>query len=314
MNLNDLKNNGTISVMFHYVRNNETEDTPNLNSLSVEDFNKQLDWLEEFFQPMSFKEYDYCIKENKAFPDNKFLLTFDDGLKDHYKYVYPELKKRGLWGFFYINSQVYTEKSPMAVHVTHMVIDKIGSGKYTKIIKQELKKYNVSIEDFHLNGVYRYDDISNSNIKKIMNYLLDYKIRDKIIYNIFFEFFDNKEDFCENLYCSESELKEMIKEGVMVVGGHTHSHLVLSRLDKEKQYKELKICFDYINRKFGVKSPVFCFPYGQKHTYDKFTLRALKEIGYHSSFNTVRGMTCVKKTNKYELQRYDTVDLCSIGV
>ena len=213
MKLTNLKDNGTITVMYHYVRDNKTENTPNLNSLDINDFKKQLDWLEAHFKPMSYEEYNRCIKKNLPFPNNKFLLTFDDGLKDHYKYVYPELKKRDLWGMFFINFQVYLEKEPLAVHITHLILDKIGADKYTKIVQDELKKYNINIQDYHLEGVYRYDDVNYSVIKKLMNYLLDYDIRDKIIGDLFKQFFDDKEKFCDEFYCSIDELKEMIGGG-----------------------------------------------------------------------------------------------------
>jgi peptidoglycan/xylan/chitin deacetylase (PgdA/CDA1 family) len=311
MKLNDLKDNGTLSVMYHYVRDNEKENTPNLNSLDINNFKKQLDWLEDNFEPMSFVEYDKCVKENSKFPDNKFLLTFDDGLKDHFTYVYPELKKRELWGQFYINSQVYLEKEPLAVHITHMILDKIGAEKYTMLVQDELKNYGVNIEDFHLEGVYRYDDISYGAIKRLMNYLLEYGIRDQIIDNLFFQFFNSKKQFCRDVYCNESEIAEMIRGG-MVIGSHTHSHKVLSRLSYSKQYEELKMSYDYVSETFNIINPVFCFPYGHTHTYNQDTLNILKELGYHSSFNTVRGMTCIKNSNKYELQRYDTVDLHSL--
>jgi peptidoglycan/xylan/chitin deacetylase (PgdA/CDA1 family) len=308
MRLNSIKNNGVVSVMYHYVRDNKKEGTPNLKSLDIDDFKGQLDWLEDNFEPMSFEEFDVCIKNNIKFPDNKFLLTFDDGLKDHYKYVYPEIKNRNLWGQFYINSQIYLQKKPLAVHVTHMILDKIGANKYTQIIQDELLKLNIQVKDFHIDGVYRYDDIDYSTIKIIMNYLLDYDIRDGIVDNLFRKYFDNEYRFCKNFYCSEQELKEM-KEGGMIIGCHSHSHKILSRLSYQEQYNELKNSYCYIADTFDIKDIVFCFPYGHIQTYNKDTINILKEIGYHSSFNTVRGTTCVRKTNKYELQRYDTVDL-----
>lgn len=95
----------------------------------------------------------------------------------------------------------------------------------------------------------------------------------------------------------------------MIVGSHTHSHRVLSRLSYSEQYDELKKSSDFLKDKFNITSPVFCFPYGHIHTYNQDTLNILDELGYHSSFNTVRDMTCISKSNKYELQRYDTVDL-----
>ena len=301
-------NNGTIAVMYHYVRDNKLENTLNLQSLSIVNFKKQLDWLEGNFKPMSFNEYNKCIKENTPFPDNKFLLTFDDGLKDHYDHVYPELKKRNLWGMFYINSQVFLEKNPLAVHITHFILDKIGVEKYTQLIQSKLEKYNIKLEVSYFDEIYRYDDASYKAVKKIMNYELDYKIRDVIIDELFYDFFNSKEQFCNDVYCNENEIEEMIKGG-MVIGGHTHSHRVLSRLSSKEQFVELQRSADYLKNRYSINEPIFSFPYGHIDTYNNKTLEHLHELNYHSAFNTVRGATCIIKSGKYELQRYDTVDL-----
>jgi len=85
MNDTDLKNNRTITIMYHYVKNKNTKSLYNPNYLNIDKFKKQLDWLEKNFEPLSLEELEGCITYNKQFPDNKFLLTFDDGLKDHYK-------------------------------------------------------------------------------------------------------------------------------------------------------------------------------------------------------------------------------------
>lgn len=304
----NLHNNGSIVVMYHYVRDNKSENTPNLKSLSITNFKKQLDWLEDNFKPMSFNEYDKCIKENTSFPDNKFLLTFDDGLKDHYVNVYPELKKRELWGMFYINSQVFLNKDPLAVHITHFILDKIGVEKYTQLVQSKLEKYNVKLEDFHFDEIYRYDDASYRVVKQIMNYELNYSVRDKIINELFYDFFNSKEQFCDDVYCNEKEIEEMIKGG-MIIGGHTHSHRVLSRLSNKEQYVELQRSSNYLKDRFNIVDLIFSFPYGHISTYNDKTLEYLNDLNYHSGFNTVRGNACIKKSGRYELQRYDTVDL-----
>ena len=308
MNDIDLKNNRTITIMYHYVKNKNTKSLYNPNYLNIDKFKKQLDWLEKNFEPLCLEELESCITHNKQFPYNKFLLTFDDGLKDHYKYVFPELKKRKLWGMFFINSQVYMENKPLGVHITHALIEKIGIEKYTTLIKEELNKYNIEIKDSHIEHIYRYDDPTYSSIKKIMNYLLDYQTRDKILDDLFINFFYDEKNFCKNYYCTEDELQEMLNCG-MIIGAHSHSHKILSRLSRKEQYSELKKSKDYIKDTFDIKNLTFCFPYGHKQTYNADTLDILAELDYYFAFNTYRDTTCIKKSNKYELQRYDTVDL-----
>ena len=67
--------------------------------------------------------------------------------------------------------------------------------------------------------------------------------------------------------------------------------------------------YDYIVDTFGLKNPVFCFPCGHTRTYNRTTPAILEALGCHSSFNTIRETTGLTKFNKYQLHRYDTVDL-----
>ena len=57
------------------------------------------------------------------------LLTFDDGLSDHYQYVLPELRRRGLWGIFYIPAGPYQSGRMLDVHCIHLLIGRYGGEK-----------------------------------------------------------------------------------------------------------------------------------------------------------------------------------------
>ena len=146
MKFEDLHKGGAVTAMYHYVRDNEKEGTPNLKSLDFKKFQQQLDWLCKNFEPLSFQVYNDCIKNSKAFPNKTFMLTFDDGLKDHYSHVFTELRQRKLWGFFFVNSKVYLEKEPLEVHMTHFILDKIGSENFNKKIIRGLEDFKIKVE------------------------------------------------------------------------------------------------------------------------------------------------------------------------
>ena len=94
------------AIMYHYVRE-YSDSLPNFRYLDIENFSKQLDFFEKEFGFMEKKDWDDVINRKvediNSFKD-KIILTFDDAMKCHYEYVYPELEKRGLWGIFYVNS------------------------------------------------------------------------------------------------------------------------------------------------------------------------------------------------------------------
>ena len=79
--------------MYHYVRPFDYA-YPYLNSLDLNVFKRQLDYFERKYGFLSQQEYKDAVSEGEN--PTGVVLTFDDGLKDHVRYVAPELKKRGL--------------------------------------------------------------------------------------------------------------------------------------------------------------------------------------------------------------------------
>jgi hypothetical protein len=82
--------------MFHYVRPEGCNSLTFLNYFSLEKF---CDFLDEFvgrLKLISPQDFLDSIINEKVIPENALLLSFDDGLYDHYRWVYPELLKRGI--------------------------------------------------------------------------------------------------------------------------------------------------------------------------------------------------------------------------
>ena len=104
-----------LNIMYHYVRPG-SEEYPNLNSLDVEIFKRQLDYFEKEYGFLSKDEYQSAVRKGEN--PKGVVLTFDDGFKDHFEYVLPELRKRGLWGIFYIPTGVYQNNELLGVHIT----------------------------------------------------------------------------------------------------------------------------------------------------------------------------------------------------
>lgn len=298
--------------MYHYVRNNILENTPCLNSLDINIFTSQLDWLLENLSPLSFEKFNYCIKTNTEFPPGSFLLTFDDGLQEHYRYVYPEIKKRNLIGFFFINTGVYTSNAPMCVHIIHFLCEKLGETKFIEILNQKLSDYDVVTENNEFTTLYQYDQKPMAELKKILNYSLDYNIRDTILNDLYLEYFPDNNQFIKKTYLSLDEMKEM-QSNKMIFGAHTVSHKVLSRLTKDQQYEELSQSKQFLTKNLDLEDVLFSYPYGHRGTYNRTTLDLLHRLGFHSAFNTVRGSTSLLSSNKYELSRLDTRDVFPVN-
>lgn len=116
-----MKNNLTI-VMYHYVRPILGSKNPNIKGLEYVNFIKQLNYLQSYYKIISVEELIYLIDKNKNIPKNLCWLTFDDGFIDHFKYVFPELKKRNIQGTFFPPSQSILKNKMLDVHMIQHIL------------------------------------------------------------------------------------------------------------------------------------------------------------------------------------------------
>src|SRR5690242_2991566 len=90
------------TLMYHYVRPAVELPHAGYGGLDVEAFDRQLDVICREATPVAWPEVAAALESGAALPDDAVLLTFDDGLVDHSRYVVPRLVERGLAGLFFI--------------------------------------------------------------------------------------------------------------------------------------------------------------------------------------------------------------------
>ena len=128
------------------------------------------------------------------------------------------------------------------------------------------------------------NEIATKEFKKLFNYYIKYEFREQILDEIVKEFSNDDEIFRE-LYMSESNLVEMCKEN-MIIGSHSKSHFVFSKLNKKEQEQEIKDSFCFLeNLLGGLRIKTFCYPYGGFHTFSPLTESILSKENVKFAFN-----------------------------
>jgi len=289
--------------MYHFVRNDSSE-YPNLHHLKVDDFIKQLDFFEKNEGFLSQEDFIHCI-DKKKFPQKGVVLTFDDGLRDHYSTVLPILEERKLWGFFYIPTLHYENKKILTTHRIHHLLGKYDPRTLLSALKGLFSPNMVDPARLaKFKNIYTDQSLTHAEFefKRLFNYHLKDKYKEIMLDRLVEEFLDEGEIY-KDLYLTQDELIEIEKQG-SVVGSHTRSHRVLSSLSSKKQEGEIKGSLNFLNSflKMGLNS--FCYPYGGRETYNKSTQRILKKQGVHHAF-AVLNKPLNSFKNKYELCRID---------
>ena len=75
-------------VMYHYIRDVKESRFPRIKALGVDQFIRQLSYIDEHYTVVTAQEVMAAIKKDFVLPERAIWLTFDDGYVDHFSNVF----------------------------------------------------------------------------------------------------------------------------------------------------------------------------------------------------------------------------------
>jgi len=287
--------------MYHYIRN-KNKLFPYSNTLEKNDYKNQ---VKKFFKIGLINSYKEIF-----FDSNKYLLTFDDGFKDHI-YAAEILKKYNSIGLFFIPTLPFKNNTILDVHKTHLIVGKVKGFEAVNELEKYLNKNNINNyynqkEKLKYQTAYtkHNDEFYKKKFKKIMNYYGNLELKHNILNYLLRKFEINVK--CKDYYLSKKEIKHLSSLG-MIIGSHSESHILLSRLNKKKQFKEINNSKVFLEKIINKNIDIFCYPYGGKISYNLDTLKILKKLKFRLAYSVEPRDITIKdiKYQPYELPRYD---------
>lgn len=296
-------------VMYHYVRNMHGTAYPNIHGRLVKDFIGQLKFILRNYAVISLEDYVDFLHGNRTIPANSCILTFDDGLKDHYRSVFPILKERKLSASFFPITKPLISQTVSPVHKAHFLLAKLGSAAFVNEFNYMLTRDFPDMLKWFVEGEvkkepkYRWDNALTANLKWTIA-TMPSKPKAQILNQLFTKHFNEKE-FSRELYMNWDEMREMAEES-MSFGSHSHTHPALAELTREEQISEAQHSKEILERELKIKVQFFSYPYG---SFNEGTVRILKRLEYACGLTTNLGINEGKNVNPYTLNRLDTNDL-----
>ena len=287
--------------MYHYIRN-KNKLFPYYNILEKKNYINQIKKFSKTGLVNSFEEL--------FFDSDKYIPTFDDGFKDHI-YAAEILKKYNGIGLFFIPTSPLKNNIILDVHKTHLILGKVKGlvalnelEKYLN--KNKIKNYMSQKEKLKYKIAYKRhdDDVHKKEFKKIMNYYGNLKLKHKILEHLLKKFEINIKP--KDYYLNKKEIKYLSSLG-MIIGSHSESHTLLSRLSYDKQFKEIKNSKTFLEKIINKNIDTFCYPYGGKISYNNNTLKILKKLKFKLAYSVDNRNITIKdlKNKPYELPRFD---------
>lgn len=299
-------------VMYHYVRPIKESNFPGIKGLELDGFKRQLDYLSKNFSIVSTQKVIDALKNSTPLPKNACWLTFDDGYKDHYKYVMPELLKRNLHGAFFPPRVAIEEDQVLDVNLIHHILscaenlDQLVVSLNTHcfdhgVSENEIKQY---YEKYAIPN--RFDYADTIYVKRMLQHVLPEQLRSSIVKIMFQDIVGlSAAELSSELYMSVEEVRELVRNG-MYVGSHGSMHYWLDKTTPEEQEKDIKQSLEFLDRVgASTKYWVMCYPYG---AYNDDTLKLLKSFDAGLGVTTEDRVANLTSDNPFKLPRLDTND------
>jgi peptidoglycan/xylan/chitin deacetylase (PgdA/CDA1 family) len=294
-------------VTYHYVRDLPRTEFPAIKGLLLSSFHEQIEKLAASYEMASLESCLAFLRGEYVPTRDLCLLTFDDGLKEHFAEVTPALEERGIQGVFFVITSCIEEGVVAPVHMNHFLTARLGFDAYRSRFLESLDgTYPVpEVSEEVAVKTYPWDTADVAQFKYLFNFALPAEVRDRVVQSLFRIQLGSESKFARSLYVSWDEVADMQRSG-MVIGGHTHRHRPLSAMTEEEMRLDLDTSKRLLDAHVKPNGPFpFSYPYGKRESFTEASQEHLRELGFDCAFTTVEGSNS-PGAELFSLRRVDT--------
>jgi peptidoglycan/xylan/chitin deacetylase (PgdA/CDA1 family) len=273
-------------VTYHYVRDLPRTRFPRIKGMLTSDFRRQVAELSDCFEMATLESALAFLKGEYRPAADLCLLTFDDGLKEHFTEATPVLAERGIQGVFHVITGCLEERQVAPVHMNHFLMATLPFDEYRDGLLKEIGGNLDALDDVVVQRTYPWDVPEVAAFKYLFNFVLQPSERDAAVGSLFHRYLGDEETFSRELYLSWEEAREMQSAG-MSLGGHTHAHRPVSKLSESDMLEDLTACRRLLDANLSTASLwPFCFPYGKRDSFNRESVEVLRQLGFDCAFTT----------------------------
>lgn len=259
---------GYLSLCYHYIRPSQTEDRfPKILGSTEDDFRAHLGMLKNKFQIISLDEARQFSRGNFSFPTGKYglLLTFDDGLSDHYR-VAEILAEEGLRGAFFIPTCVLQDRLPANPTIIHYAIAIYRIDGFLKAYREALEHMHMPVGEYDIRFEKGKDDPWKkiAEIKAAFKYKFAHPVARDILLTVYGQLLEKgTHGVMQLMHLEEEQVRSILAMG-HAVGAHSHTHLSVGaqELSEENFIREIITPRRYLEETFSVPVYAMSYPFG----------------------------------------------------
>ncbi|WP_162161305.1 polysaccharide deacetylase family protein [Afipia birgiae] len=268
-----LTNDGGLTIfLFHGVIERQEHQVRNYTRkhLPVVEFEAILAGVGRVGKAMSMDDVLGTCLSGEQFPRGAFAVTFDDGFENNLTVARPVLDRLGIPATVYVTSGFVDENGMSWVDRIEYAIEKTRHGVLRLPWSQRASHFANPAEKIAiLNDIRR-------NVKSTPGLDVDGFVSDVF-----------RQLDLEEVRSSDDQLDRKMtwdqvrswRTGGCLVGGHSHTHAILSFLSGPRLEQEIDISLRMLKERTGIVASHYSYPEGLAHCYSEEVIRALKARG-----------------------------------
>lgn len=253
--------------------------------ISLDCFADILRALKNAGTPLSMDDVVRHVSTGEPFPPRSFSITFDDGFENNYSVAAPALSDLAIPAMFYLTTGLIEHNAMTWIDRIEICFENCASGSISlpwSDIKSEFNRADDKIRI--LNDI-------RTNAKKTPDLNLDSFVSGIFEQCGMKEVFSSPDPLDQKM--SWSQAAELAGSDLFTVGGHTHSHRVMSFLSPDELEHEISLSLELLKSKASITTRHYSYPEGMAHCYSESVIEALKRHGIICSPTAMDGVNSI---------------------
>ena len=302
-------------VNFHHVRAANPPEFPRLHHRTPAQLREQIRALSRSFEFATPRQAREIVQGRCPLEADLCVLTFDDGLRDHYDHVAPLLAELGLTGIFCVSTGPWEDGRLLSVHMAHLLSARYSYSELASDFEAAAAACGLphrmsDVPAASADAVYRYDDSATRRVKYFLNMLIPQALRADVLRRVFSRRIGSEPECVEMHYLRPGMVRELRGAG-NEIGLHSHRHLNLASESPEGRRSDLATNRRLLCEALGVDAGELrwiSYPYGSPLSYDEQVVSDARTIGCDTGLTMRRGLNVPPDVAPMLLKRVDTND------
>ena len=258
-------------LLYHGVTKEKREGIINYQGKHISDleFYEQMKFVKEFCTPLDIDEWIEIKEDKKNIPPYPTLITFDDGFKNNLEVASPILEDFSVPTTFYLSSGMINSDLMFWVDIVEQCLN-LSDRRAIKLKLEEEVEFNIGSLEGKLKALL--------DIKKWCKSQKDLE-KERVIKDLIqqTEVEPDKDKHPNYQTLNWDEVKQLNSKELFTIGGHTHTHTILSSLTDNQLDFQISKCINEISKNLNMNLRHFSYPEGQSNHFNERVIEILKE-------------------------------------